>query len=24
LPRHPAKEMKTGTVEAVKKQLHLK
>jgi len=24
LPRHPSKEMKTGTVEAIKKQLNLK
>ena len=24
LPRHPSKEMKTGTVQAVKKQLGLK
>jgi mRNA interferase HicA len=24
LPRHPAKELKTGLVEAVKKQLNLK
>jgi len=24
LPRHPARELKTGTVEAVKKQLGLK
>lgn len=24
LPRHPGKEMKTGTVEAIKKQLNLK
>ncbi|QJD91825.1 type II toxin-antitoxin system HicA family toxin [Duganella dendranthematis] len=24
LPRHPAKELKTGTVEGIKKQLKLK